>query len=83
VQARTRLENARKFFEVAELAAAEKEIPSSRSVAAALAVLSGIAAADAACCALLDRRSGGEDLGGPGAHGVIAPSAAIEAWHPA
>src|SRR5687768_18398461 len=60
-QARTRLENAQKSLEVAELAAGEAEIPASRSVAAALAVLSGIAAADAACCAALGRRSRGED----------------------
>jgi hypothetical protein len=56
-----RLDNAQKSLEVAELAAAEKEIPASRSVAAALAVLSGIASADAACCAALGRRSRGED----------------------
>jgi len=60
-QARTRLENAQKSLEVAELAAAEQEIPASRSVAAALAVLSGIASADAACCAALGRRSRGDD----------------------
>lgn len=60
-QARTRLDNAQKSLEVAELAAAEQEIPASRSVAAALAVLSGIASADAACCAALGRRSRGED----------------------
>ena len=60
-QARTRLDNAEKSLEVAELAAAEQEIPASRSVAAALAVLSGIASADAACCAALGRRSRGED----------------------
>jgi hypothetical protein len=60
-QARTRLQNAQKSLEVAELAAGEEEIPASRSVAAALAVLSGIAAADAACCAALGRRSRGED----------------------
>lgn len=59
--ARTRLENAQKSLEVAELAAGEAEIPASRSVAAALAVLSGIASADAACCAALGRRSRGED----------------------
>lgn len=59
--ARTRLENAKKSLEVAELAAVEREIPASRSVAAALAVLSGIASADAACCAALGRRSRGED----------------------
>lgn len=60
-QARTRLDNARKSLEVAELAAGEDEIPASRSVAAALAVLSGIAFADAACCAALGRRSRGDD----------------------
>jgi len=60
-QARTRLDNAQKSLEVAELAAGEEEIPASRSVAAALAVLSGIAAADAGCCAALGRRSRGED----------------------
>jgi len=60
-QVRTRLENAQKSLEVAELAAAEQEIPASRSVAAALAVLSGIASADAACCAALGRRSRGDD----------------------
>jgi len=60
-QARTRLDNAQKSLEVAELAAGEDEIPASRSVAAALAVLSGIASADAACCAALGRRSRGED----------------------
>lgn len=59
--ARTRLDNAEKSLEVAELAAAEQEIPASRSVAAALAVLSGIAAADAACCPALGRRSRGDD----------------------
>jgi hypothetical protein len=60
-QARTRLDNAGKALEVAELAAGEDEVPASRSVAAALAVLSGIASADAACCAALGRRSRGED----------------------
>jgi len=60
-QARIRLENAQKSLEVAELASVEQEIPASRSVAAALAVLSGIASADAACCAALGRRSRGED----------------------
>ncbi len=60
-QARTRLDHAQKSLEVAELAADEAEIPASRSVAAALAVLSGIASSDAACCAALGRRSRGED----------------------
>jgi hypothetical protein len=46
-QARTRLDNAQKSLEVAELAAAEQEIPASRSVAAALAVPGGDRAATA------------------------------------
>ena len=66
-QARTRLGNAQKALEVAELAAGEQEIPASRSVAAALAVLSGIASADAACCAALGRRCRGDDHRGAAA----------------
>jgi hypothetical protein len=53
--ARIRLAQARKFLDVAELVAAE-DIQASHSVAAALAVLAGIAASDAACCAALGRR---------------------------
>lgn len=60
-QARARLDNAEKSLEVAELVAGEREIPESRSVAAALGVLSGIASSDAACCAALGRRSRGDD----------------------
>lgn len=57
--ARTRHAHARKFFEVAELVAGEQSIPESANVSAALAVLSGIAAADAACCKALGRRHRG------------------------
>ncbi|MDF2753518.1 MAG: hypothetical protein K0S82_1901 [Gaiellaceae bacterium] len=46
--ARIRLDHAEKSLDVAELVAGEREIPESRSVAAALAVLAGIAASDAA-----------------------------------
>lgn len=56
-----RLEHARKFLEVAELCGIEDEVPASSSVAAALAVLAGIAASDAACCAVFARRSRGQD----------------------
>lgn len=56
-QARARLNQARKFIEVAELVGDEATIPESVNVSAALAVLAGIAAADAACCAALGRRS--------------------------
>lgn len=60
-EARARLEHARKFLEVAELTASEREIPASANVAASLAVLAGIAATDAACCKALGVRSRGQD----------------------
>ena len=59
-QARVRLRQARKFLEVAQMVAAE-EGEEALSVSAALAVLSGIAASDAACCAALGRRSRSQD----------------------
>jgi hypothetical protein len=59
--AATRLRHARKFFEVAELVAGEGEQIEYASQAAALAVLAGIAASDAACCKSLGRRSRGQD----------------------
>jgi len=58
--ARTRYDAAKKFLEVAQLLQDEAE-PATRSVAASLAVLAGIAAVDAACCKVLGRRSRGED----------------------
>lgn len=60
-EALTRLAQARKFLEVAELTATEEAVPESMSVAAALAVLAGIAASDAACCATLGERCRGQD----------------------
>jgi hypothetical protein len=59
--ARIRLDQAKKLIEVAELVQTEKELSESISVAAALAVLAGIAASDAACCAALGRRSRSAD----------------------
>jgi hypothetical protein len=59
--ARTRLRNARKFLEVAALVAGEGDDIEYSSQAAALAVLAGIAASDAACCKALGRRSRGQD----------------------
>jgi hypothetical protein len=61
VDAATRLRHARKFIEVAELVAEEGEGVEYASQAAALAVLAGIAAADAGCCKTLGRRSRGQD----------------------
>jgi hypothetical protein len=60
-QAMVRLNQARAFLEVAELVATEDDDLATDNVTAALAVLAGIAAADAACCATLGRRSRGQD----------------------
>lgn len=59
--ASSRLRHARKFLEVAELVAGEGDDIDYASQAAALAVLAGIAASDAACCKALGRRSRGQD----------------------
>ncbi|TDO49772.1 hypothetical protein EV651_121175 [Kribbella sp. VKM Ac-2571] len=60
-QAAVRLTQARAFLEVAELVGAEDDELANDNVAAALAVLAGIAAADAACCGTLGQRSRGQD----------------------
>lgn len=60
-QARTRLSQARAFLQVAELVGTEQDEVATPDVASALAVLAGIAACDAACCATLGRRSRGQD----------------------
>jgi len=62
VQARQRLAHARSFLEVAELTADVSD-PNLEygSVAASVAILAGIAAADAACCQMLGRRSRSDD----------------------
>ncbi len=57
--ARKRLADARKFLEVAELVD-DEPVRVSSGVSASLAVLAGIAASDAACCAALGRRSRGD-----------------------
>jgi hypothetical protein len=57
--ARTRLEHARAFRQVADLI--EDAGPEFASAAAAVAVLAGVAACDAACCKALGRRSRGPD----------------------
>ncbi len=60
--AQGRLKHASKFLEVAEIAAGEHEQdPEYASVAVSLAVLAGIAAADAACCKALGERSRSQD----------------------
>ncbi len=61
-EARSRLSHARKFLEVAELAASEEGgDPDYASVSASLAVLAGIASSDAACCKALGARSRSQD----------------------
>jgi hypothetical protein len=60
-EAATRLRHARSFLEVAQLVAEEGEDIDYASPSAALAVLAGIAASDAACCAALGRRARGQD----------------------
>jgi hypothetical protein len=59
--ARTRLRHASNFLEVARLVAEEGDDLDYSSPSAALAVLAGIAAADAACCTALGRRARGQD----------------------
>jgi hypothetical protein len=59
--AANRLRHASKFLEVAELVAGQGEDIDYSSPAAALAVLAGIAASDAACCQALGRRARGQE----------------------
>jgi hypothetical protein len=61
-QARLRLDQAKTFLDVAELVADEADASIEYgSVAASVAVLAGIAAADAACCRALGKRSRSDD----------------------
>lgn len=55
--ARTRLADARSMMLVADIVVTDDTIP---GVAGALAVLAGVAASDAACCAVLGRRHRGQ-----------------------
>lgn len=59
-EARTRLAHARAFADTAELVLGVDD-EGSENVAASLAVLAGVAASDAACCATLGRRPRGQD----------------------
>lgn len=59
--ARTRLAQAKKFLDVAQSCVNDMSDDSLPQVAAALAVLAGIAASDAACCARLLQRPRGQD----------------------
>jgi len=60
-EARARLRTAQAYLEVAEVVLVEPEREEFASVAAGLAVLSGIAASDAICCVRLGKRHRGED----------------------
>jgi hypothetical protein len=57
----SRLQQAESFVEVADLVITTSDDLATPGVAAALAVLAGIAASDAACCATLKRRPRGHD----------------------
>jgi hypothetical protein len=59
--ASSRLRDARKFLEMAELGAGKGEESEYARQSVANAILAGIAAADAACCKALGRRSRGQD----------------------
>ena len=58
--ARNRLAQAEKYLEVAGLVLEDESSATYSGVAASLAVLSGIAASDAACCAKLGKRARGQ-----------------------
>ncbi|MBA2348982.1 MAG: hypothetical protein H0V81_11875 [Solirubrobacterales bacterium] len=60
-QARNRLQSAQAYLQVAEMVAEDDSDDALRGVAAGLAVLAGIAASDAVCCAALGRRSRGDN----------------------
>lgn len=60
-EATSRLEQAKAFLYVATLTMESHDERATPGVAAALAVLAGIAATDAACCAKLGKRSRGQD----------------------
>lgn len=75
-EARARLQQAEAFLTAAELVLADDTDAATPGVAAALSVLAGIAACDAACCAKLRKRSRGQDhlaavnlVGGVAPHG--------------
>jgi hypothetical protein len=59
--ARIRLQQAEAFVLVAELALTDETDTATPGVAAALAVLAGVAASDSACCARFGRRPRGQD----------------------
>ena len=59
--AKARLGHARRFLDVAQLCAGEGDDLEYSRASAALAVLAGIAASDAACCRALARRARGQD----------------------
>ncbi len=60
-QGRSRLAQAEAFIQAADLVLSDETNTATPGVAAALAVLAGIAASDAACCAKLRKRPRGQD----------------------
>lgn len=62
-QDRARLQQAEAFVMAADLVPSDDTDTATPAVAAALAVLAGIAASDAACCSRLRKRPRGQDHG--------------------
>lgn len=62
-EGRSRLRQAEAFLMAADLVLSDDTDVATPGVAAALAVLAGIAASDAACCARLRKRARGQDHG--------------------
>jgi hypothetical protein len=60
-QARSRLQEAEAFVMAGDLVLSDDTDSATPAVAAALAVLAGVAASDAACCAKLRKRPRGQD----------------------
>jgi hypothetical protein len=60
-QARSRLQQAEAFVTAGDLVLTDDTDSATPGVAAALAVLAGVAASDAACCAKLRKRARGQD----------------------
>jgi len=61
VEAEARLDQARAFLQVAGLVGDQDDEVATPNVSASLAVLAGVAASDAVCCAALGRRPRGQD----------------------
>lgn len=80
--ARARLRQARAYLSVAEGAQDDEDLDGWPDVAAGCAVLSGIAASDAICCATVGMRPRGQDhrLAVDALHTAIPDGASVSGW---